>query len=549
MKQSTLILLLLFTSQLAAQNWNWRHEVHGGLNYELFTLDESGNVVLTGQRCPDIMLEDDIITGQQPAESCGNIALRYSYIAVLNPNGELLNWFDFPGINLHHTTSKDGYFYCGGSFKDTLQLGGNTYIAASEDADALVFKMDEQGTIIWVQTIGSERTDWVQTIVVSDSGHCFVGGLIGDSTYIGAEYVEVENYSDSFVAAIDENGEFVWVKLLESSSVEYITQVKLDPSGNVLAAGQYWSTLTVDTLSTSSEKGVYLVKLSPDGNLVFLRAIAGNGSLIGEVAIGDNSDIYISGGSPAVTDFSGTIDEKERRCGFLAKYTPTGEVDLIYRDTAVTYFSSVQLNQAEDKIYLAGEAITYYLPAPVVGHHLDLILQELTIDGTMIAEGIPAKISHILGEFGYGLRMLYGPNGEIYLQRKYGVAIFDNVIQSPPQYESSFTGQINDLTFITTTELDIVDAVEDEETSSAFQVSVFPNPITDMLYVHLYHPHLTGAARFELMDASGKVVLHFESRHGDVTHMVPVGHLAAGVYWLQCGVGQEAVVRSVVVGR
>ncbi len=88
----------------------------------------------------------------------------------------------------------------------------------------------------------------------------------------------------------------------------------------------------------------------------------------------------------------------------------------------------------------------------------------------------------------------------------------------------------------------------EEPEGAPFQLKLYPNPATDYLNVYFYHPALRGEAQFELIDASGKVVLGFEGRHGDVTHMVPVGHLAAGMYWLRCWVGGSTITKKVVVG-
>ncbi len=87
----------------------------------------------------------------------------------------------------------------------------------------------------------------------------------------------------------------------------------------------------------------------------------------------------------------------------------------------------------------------------------------------------------------------------------------------------------------------------EEPEGAPFQLKLYPNPATDYLNVYFYHPALRGEAQFELIDASGKVVLHFESQHGDVTHMVPVGHLAAGVYWLRCWVGSYQISKQVML--
>jgi hypothetical protein len=80
-----------------------------------------------------------------------------------------------------------------------------------------------------------------------------------------------------------------------------------------------------------------------------------------------------------------------------------------------------------------------------------------------------------------------------------------------------------------------------------FEIKIYPNPATDYLNVYFQHPRLRGTAYFSLVDAKGKVVLEFQSRHEDITHMIPVIGLATGTYWLRCQVGTEVLTKEVLV--
>ncbi|MFT5261941.1 MAG: hypothetical protein ACI8YQ_000669 [Polaribacter sp.] len=86
---------------------------------------------------------------------------------------------------------------------------------------------------------------------------------------------------------------------------------------------------------------------------------------------------------------------------------------------------------------------------------------------------------------------------------------------------------------------------------SSFEMRAYPNPISaasgDYLNVYFYHLALREEAVFQLVDVLGKVVLEFQSRHGDITHMIPVSGFGTGSYWLRCRVGEEVISRQVVV--
>ena len=92
----------------------------------------------------------------------------------------------------------------------------------------------------------------------------------------------------------------------------------------------------------------------------------------------------------------------------------------------------------------------------------------------------------------------------------------------------------------------LISSTEEQISEAPFQLKRYPNPVTDYLNVYFHHPKLKEKAYFDLVDASGKSVLQFASEHGDITHMVSVGDLASGIYWLRCRVGEDVVTSRVI---
>lgn len=95
----------------------------------------------------------------------------------------------------------------------------------------------------------------------------------------------------------------------------------------------------------------------------------------------------------------------------------------------------------------------------------------------------------------------------------------------------------------------LISDISEPDAKAEIQVSLYPNPTSDYLNVYFRHPAMKEKAMFDLVDVSGRSVLQFESGHGDITHVVDVGDLIAGVYFLRCLVDGELVVREVVIGR
>ena len=64
-------------------------------------------------------------------------------------------------------------------------------------------------------------------------------------------------------------------------------------------------------------------------------------------------------------------------------------------------------------------------------------------------------------------------------------------------------------------------------------VSVYPNPVSDMLNVYSWSPYMPKHALLRIVSSSGQVVRESPVTRSDLTSMIPVGDLAAGVYWVQ----------------
>lgn len=84
---------------------------------------------------------------------------------------------------------------------------------------------------------------------------------------------------------------------------------------------------------------------------------------------------------------------------------------------------------------------------------------------------------------------------------------------------------------------------------SAFEIKVYPNPATDYLNVYFHHPEFDQTATFTLTDNSGKSIFSFKSKHGNITHMIPIDHLPTGQYWLSCQIGGVIEKKTIVIQK
>ena len=138
-------------------------------------------------------------------------------------------------------------------------------------------KYDPTGKILWAKRIASaEGSINVQELVCDNGGNAYIGGGYTDSLFqMGSSTFTSSGPSayHSYTAKFDPDGNLTWAKILDGSSNE-ISDIDVDPLGNLIAIGGYWdSPLAVEsaTLAYISYWNMFLIKYNTNGNLIWAK--------------------------------------------------------------------------------------------------------------------------------------------------------------------------------------------------------------------------------------------------------------------------------------
>lgn len=142
---------------------------------------------------------------------------------------------------------------------------------------------------------------------------------------------------DAFLLKLDVSGNYVWVKSIQSVNSNYINQVVVDHTGNIHVVGYFQGTADFDpssatfSMTTIGDKSAFFAKYSPQGQLINAEMIGGSGFEIGKaIAVDLQDNIYITGDFRGVVDFdpsvnSNFVTSSGIRDIFIAKYTSQGQ--------------------------------------------------------------------------------------------------------------------------------------------------------------------------------------------------------------------------------
>lgn len=192
----------------------------------------------------------------------------------------------------------------------------------------------------WAKSAGSNDADEALSVSVDAYSNTYVAGSFsGPSIIFGNDTLFNTNtgYPDAFLAKYDQFGNVLWARSGTGQNSDVVFCTSVDPSGNVLVAGGFYSptiTFGTTTLNNLGWGTIFLVKYDAMGNLLWARNAGANGSLCipNSVATDKLGNCYITGtfdyssitlGSITLintTPFSGSLDL------FLAKYDSNGNV-------------------------------------------------------------------------------------------------------------------------------------------------------------------------------------------------------------------------------
>jgi hypothetical protein len=326
------------------------------------TADDSGNVYATGsfRSSSAGAMKLNRISAKGVVTLLGDFSTAddwyKAYIMKLSPTGTLI-WFmvldgdetDSYSEGQAIAIDNNDNVYVAGDFADEIDFdpsGNNTDISSndgerSENGDAFILKLSENGSLIWVKTLGSENDGDIidQILVDSVNNALYIGGTFSsDSDGVNTDGDGILDFdSEDPAGATDDsgthsgdnfgfvqklqttNGNLIWSKAFladnEDGSVSAVSSIALNSDDSSLfIAGSFDGNidfnpdLTTTNIGSSidglGDEDLFFVKLDAAGNYVW-HGVIGNQAKNTDEGIDDihfgNDLLYISGDYSGVT--------------------------------------------------------------------------------------------------------------------------------------------------------------------------------------------------------------------------------------------------------
>ena len=303
-------------------DFSWAKRI-GGTGYgggNSIVADSSGNVYITGGF--EGTVDFDPGDGEMNLTSSGAAI----YVSKLDGSGNL-SWAKSVDVmgGIYPTKialDSSGNVYITGTFSGTTNFDPSTGIsnltAGDEYGDIFVFKLNNNGDLIWAKSMTSMGGEWWEDvgngIAVDSSGNVYTTGSFSGTVDFdpgSGIYNLNSNGADAiFISKLDNDGNFIWAKSMASGGEDFGVGIAVDSAGNVYTAGGFSYTVDFDpgtgtfNLTSAGDLDIFVSKLDSDGNFVWAKNMGGtdyDGS--SGLKLDTAGNIYTTGIFPGTADF------------------------------------------------------------------------------------------------------------------------------------------------------------------------------------------------------------------------------------------------------
>ena len=292
-----------------------------------------------------------------------------------------LNWattFGGTGAGNGQSTVADasGNVYTVSYFQGTVDFdptAGVNNVTSAGDSDIAITKQDANGNLLWVKRIGGATADVGRIIVLDAANNVYTTGYFSGTVDfdpgIGTTNLTAVGGNDVFISKLDQNGNFLLVKSMGGTGIDFSESITLDILGNIYTTGYFQGTADFDPNAGTSNlvavglNDVFISKLDATGNFVWAKAM---GSANNEEGVSIDVDrfgnVYTTGYFSGTVDFdpnAGTVNLTSSGGGsdfFVTKLDVNGNLQWAKNigGTGTDYAFTVGLDAAEANIYLTG---------------------------------------------------------------------------------------------------------------------------------------------------------------------------------------------------
>jgi hypothetical protein len=195
----------------------------------------------------------------------------------------------------------------GNYFGGNINFGGGP-LANAGGHDIYVAKLDSSGNHTWSNRFGDSAAQVLGGVAIDNSGDILVTGSFDGTFDFGGSALVSAGSRDAFIVKLGSTGNFKWGKQFGDASYQSSSAIAVDPSGNVIVAGDFEGVIDFGggPLASAGASDLFLVELTLSGDHVWSRRYGDQASQSASAVHVDGAgNLVVTGGLQGSADFGG----------------------------------------------------------------------------------------------------------------------------------------------------------------------------------------------------------------------------------------------------
>ena len=403
-----------------------------------------------------------------------------------------------------------------------------------------IIKYDDQGNFQWLREPEGpvdNLSGFMQKTIVETTGRTHSLVKFGPNTHLEGQLTVTDPLGQSAIVIYDSNGnlEDFFELDMQPGFDWYDYQLAYDPNLDryYLADTRRPSDdeLSVNGFGVSSgdDKGFYLAALDNQGQVLWYHESSKKNSwTLGDIAIDDNGDIYLTGEYNSDTNdpdtfagynFTGDPNAQQERSPFLVKLDSAG--NLIWGTNATQYsrFPGRSIAIKGNDVYLGLGSLANEWDGTVFGNEVSGVGLLSTDNAVLRFNKTSGSLEEVIPMPGTGFDMIMAMDIDSQDNIVVGGHFGGSLLQSDPALSVFKAGGFTDF-FVAQYGQDCSLGVN--ENANNFSIKLYPQPASGVVHLQSQNP----LSRYEIYDIQGKSV-----QQGQVEqNQIDISRLSTGLY-------------------
>lgn len=256
---------------------------------------------------------------------------------------------------------------------EELELAEGQAIQNRGITDVFLAKYAPDGTLLWSESFGGLKEDYVKDICIDEEGNIYITGNFRSNTlYIGETEVTSDWPDNAYAAKFDNEGNYQWL-IHSEKNTSYLqsTGITCSPGNEIIFTGfTTGDAMSFDKVDLTTDNGWYkgyYCRVNTSGEVFgagFIEDESGgpieeaDQHRIHDVAVDHSGNLYFGGTK------SFKLDEPDpntwsdfRDALYIRKTGPAGDIIWEYQDTA--FYQSKKLLYKKDSLFVLGNREEY----------------------------------------------------------------------------------------------------------------------------------------------------------------------------------------------